>query len=167
MADAVPGLMGTRTVGMSSSAARRFACAGAGATEGHEDEVPRVVSALHRNPPQRADHGVVGDLHDAEGHLDHVQAERVGAPLLDGMPGRRLVKPHLAAEEVIRIEPAEDEVRVGDGGARSLLSRSRRGAGSAPALCGPTRSTPPESTQAMEPPPAPISTRSMTGVRMG
>ena len=105
---------------------------GAGTAEGHEDEVPRVVSALHRNPPERAHHGVVGDLHDAEGHLDHAEAERTGAPLLDGLPGRRLVEPHLAAEEVICVEPAEDEVRVGDGGlgpSFSVAGGGRIGAG--------------------------------------
>ena len=105
---------------------------GAGAAEGHEHEITRVVASLNRNAPERADHGVVRDLHDAQRNLDHVQTERVGAPLLDGPPGRFLVETHLAAEEVIRIEAVQDEVRVGDGGlgpALSVAGRGRIGAG--------------------------------------
>ncbi len=45
--------------------------------------------------------------------------------------------------------------------------RTRPGPGSAPALCGPTFSAPPGSTQAMLPPPALTSARSMTGTRIG
>ena len=41
------------------------------------------------------------------------------------------------------------------------------GPGSAPALCGPTFSAPPGSTQAIEPPPALTSARSITGTRIG
>ena len=108
--------MGTSTVGMSSSAARRLAWTGPAPPEGHEHEIPRVMTPLDRDPPERADHGVVGDLHDPEGHFDHVQAERIGALLLDGPPGRLLVEAHLATEEVVRIEAVQDQVRIGDGG---------------------------------------------------
>ena len=45
--------------------------------------------------------------------------------------------------------------------------RSRRDRASAPALRGPTRSRPRSSTSAIEPPPAPISIMSMTGMRTG
>ena len=84
---------------------------GPGAAEGHEDEVPRVVSPLHRDPPECADHGVVGDLHDSERNLDHIQAEWIRAPLLDRPPGRdRRRAAHLAAEEVVWIQPVQDEV---------------------------------------------------------
>ena len=107
---------------------------GAGAAEGHEDEVPRVVAPLHRDPPERADHGVVGDLHDPQRHLDHVQAERVGAPLLDGPPGRGLVEAHLAAKEVVRVEAVQDEVGVGDGGLGPALPVARGGGIGASAL---------------------------------
>ena len=41
------------------------------------------------------------------------------------------------------------------------------GPGSAPALCGPTRSAPPASNQAIEPPPAPTVCKSTAGVRIG
>ena len=100
---------------------------GTGPAEGHEDEVPRVVSTLDRDSPERADHGVVGDLHDTEGHLDHVQAERVRALLLDDPPGRVLVEAHLAAEEVVRIEAMQDQVRVRDGGLGSSFPVARGG----------------------------------------
>ena len=45
--------------------------------------------------------------------------------------------------------------------------RTRPGPGSAPALCGPTFSAPPGSTQAIDPPPALTSARSITGTRIG
>ena len=41
------------------------------------------------------------------------------------------------------------------------------GPGTAPALCGPTRRLPPESSQAIEPPPAPIVCTSTLGRRSG
>nr|AKQ01946.1 hypothetical protein [uncultured euryarchaeote Rifle_16ft_4_minimus_309] len=41
------------------------------------------------------------------------------------------------------------------------------GPGSAPALCGPTRSAPPESTHARLPPPAPTDSMSTTGIAIG
>ena len=102
-----------------------------GAAEGDQHEVARVVAPLHRDPPERADHGAVGDLHDAERHLDRVQPERVRAFLLDGLPCRGLVQAHLAAEEMVGVEALQDEVRIGDGRLGSSLpvaGRSRVGA---------------------------------------
>ena len=49
----------------------------------------------------------------------------------------------------------------------SLPWSMQAGPGSAPALCGPTRSEPPASTQAIVPPPAPMATRSTAGKRIG
>ena len=76
------------------------------------------------------------------------------------------VECELAAEEVVGAEAAEHEVRVGDGrlGAAAAVA-GRPGLGARAQRADAQR--PPESTQAIEPPPAPISARSMTGVRIG
>ena len=79
---------------------------------------------------------------------------RARAPALRPRARRLHVEPDAAAEEVGRVEEAEHEVGVGDGGRRAALAVAG-GAGSAPALSGPTRRMPPASTRAMEPPPAP------------
>ena len=73
------------------------------------------------------------------------------------------VEGHPAAEEPGRVEAAEDQVGVGDASARCRPARSRPGPGSLPADSGPTWSTPPASTWAIDPPPAPIAWMSTIG----
>ena len=61
---------------------------------------------------------------------------------------------------------AEDGMRVGDRGAVAAAPVAGR-AGIRPALAGPTRSAPPGSRSAMDPPPAPTVARSSMGSRTG
>src|SRR5439155_3947083 len=57
-------------------------------------------------------HRGVRDLDDPVRGLDGVDTERRRAALLDRAPGAFDVELDLAAEEVLRVEPAEDDVRV-------------------------------------------------------
>jgi len=73
---------------------------------------------------------------------------------------------HLPASEGCWIQIAKDQIGVGD--RRSgAPDPEARGPGTAPALSGPTLSRPPGSIHASEPPPAPTSARSTTGMRTG
>ena len=75
--------------------------------------------------------------------------------LLHGRARLLLVHLHLAAQEEVLVEVAQDEVGVGH---RGLLAAQAvaHGPGSEPAEAGPTFSIPPASIQAIEPPPAPM-----------
>ncbi len=137
---------------------------GAGAAERDQREIARIEAALHRHQPERAHHGGVGDFDNRVRRGDDVEAGR--ADCVNGSASASDVEHDVAAEEVMRIEPAEDEIGVGHRRFRPATPVAGR-SGIGPALRGPTRSRPPESTQAIEPPPAPISTRSTTGVRKG
>ncbi len=63
-------------------------------------------------------------------------------------------------------DPAEDDVRVGDGDLGAALAVAER-TGSAPADCGPTFRVPSGESQAIEPPPAPTVTTSIMGILLG
>ena len=95
-----------------------------------------------------------------------IERQRRGDAVGDGAAGGVGVQRHLAAEEVRGVEAAEHQVGIGDG-RRGAAAAVAGGAGAAPALRGPTRSAPPASIHASLPPPAPTSTRSITGVRTG
>ena len=153
-AEAIPGLGGTSTVGMPSSRASALACSGPGAAEGDEHEVARIVAALHRDEAHRADHVGVGDLHDAAGRGERIEAEGRGHPLGNGAAGRVGVERHLAAQEERRVEAAQRQVRVGDGRRGAAQAVARR-PGRAPALRGPTRSAPPRRSTPRCPRPRP------------
>ena len=99
----------------------------AGAAEGHQREVARVVAALDRHQPERADHVVVHDVEDALRRRLQREPERPGHPLLDGPPRPIDVERDLAAEQVRR-DAAEHQVGVGDGGllaAGAVADRAR------------------------------------------
>src|SRR5690606_11614958 len=48
-------------------------------------------------------------------------AQRIGNPALDGLHGTTLVEPLPAAEEVIRVQVAEDDGGIGNGGLGAAL----------------------------------------------
>ena len=104
----------------------------AGATEPDQSEVARIEPALDGHQPERARHRGVGDLHDPEGGRDDIAA-RAGRRSARDRAGRGVdVEVELAAEEGIGAEPAEHEVRVGDGrllAAAAVGGRSGLGAG--------------------------------------
>ena len=73
----------------------------------------------------------------------------------DRVLGGLAVEPDGAGERRIRPEAAEHDVGVGDRRLACLRARNTAGPGTAPALRGPTRSAPPGSRHAIDPPPAP------------
>ena len=87
--------------------------------------------------------------------------------LRDGGFGGRVIDRQVAGEQRALVEIAEQQVAVGDGRLGAAAAVARRARASAPALLGPTRSAPARSTQAIEPPPADTSARSITGTRIG
>ena len=70
------------------------------------------------------------------------------------------------AGEIVGVQFAQHQVGVGHGG-RFATTTVTRGPGSEPALSGPTRIWRIASTWASDPPPAPISTMSITGIEIG
>jgi hypothetical protein len=75
-------------------------------------EVARVAAALDGDAAEGARHDEIGDAHDAFGDLHEVAVE-AGGELANGGTGRRVVQSHLAAEEVVRINPAQHDVGIG------------------------------------------------------
>ena len=82
------------------------------AAEGQEREVARVEAALDQHRAERAHHVVVGDLHDGECRLLGGAAERAG-DACDRFLRRFHVEGHFAAEEVLGVDAAEQQVGVG------------------------------------------------------
>ena len=126
-----PGTAGDQQRRHLGVACQRVRVHGTGAAEADEHEVTWVVPSLHRDEVKRVDHRGICDLDDPVRSLGDGEAERPGAALLDRPGGAFDVEPDLAAEEVRRIEPAEDDVRVGHGGldaAAAIADRAGIGA---------------------------------------
>ena len=138
----------------------------AGAAEGEEREVARVVAAGEAHHPDRTRHPVVGDAQDRRRRLVGGETERASDGLLDEIADAGERHRGVDGEEALRVEPAEDEVGVGDGRPRPAAAEADR-PGRAPALSGPTWSMPASSIRAIEPPPAPIVCTSTIGTRIG
>ena len=107
-------------------ARQRVGVQGTGASEGDKHKVAWIVAALYRDEAHRADHVGVGDFHDAAGRGERVEPEGRSYPLGNGAAGRVGVERHLAAQEERRIEPAQHEVRVGDGRGSAAQAVTRR-----------------------------------------
>ena len=138
------------------------------AAECREHELARIVAALDGDDFQCLGHGVIDHVDDGGGRRAHVDAERLGEAPGDGcFAPRRGRCGRVAAQQRALVEIAEHEVAVGDGGlgaAAGVAGRPRIGAG---ALRARRAARPPGSTQAIEPPPAHTSARSITGTRIG
>ena len=103
----------------------------AGAAERDEGEVARVDPLLDGDRPHRVRHLRVDDREHPLGELGRPEPDLAPRPSERAL-GRALVERHPAAEEVARVEPAEEEVRVGHGRLRSaapVAGRARIGAG--------------------------------------
>ena len=105
---------------------------GTGAAIGEQHEIARIVAAPDRDFAQRVGHVGVDHVADAGGGGFDAHAERLGDLLVD-RGGRRLeIELHAPAEEIVRVENAEDQVRIGDGGelaAAAVADGTGRGAG--------------------------------------
>ena len=92
--------------------------------ESQQRELARIVTALDRDSANRTLHVGVGDLDDSLrqpcGGNQKLVCEGPGA-----FRGALDVKWHAAAEKILRIEAAEQQIRIGDGKSR-LPCRNRR-----------------------------------------
>ncbi len=84
-----------------------------GTTKGHQGKLTRVVSPLDRNDPDGALHVGVGHAHDAFGQIGHRQARALSK--IGRHPfGACAVDRHAATKEIVGVEAAQQQVRVGD-----------------------------------------------------
>jgi hypothetical protein len=104
---------------------------GPGTAVGDQGEFAQVVAALHRDEPERSLHVGVGHLDHRVGRVDEREAEaaldRLERPL-----GARAIELDRAAVDPLRVQIAEDQVRVAHGGlgaAQAVASRAGNGAG--------------------------------------
>ena len=127
-AEKCDGNSGTITVGICSSRAIAQHVQRPRAARGHQREVARIVALRHRHLAHRQRHLGDGDLDDRLRRRDRVELQRIGDLLLDAAPRRLGIELHLSAEEIVRIEPPEHHVGVGDGrlACRRRDSRSDR-----------------------------------------
>ena len=125
------------------------------AAERDERELARVEPALDPDEADRVRHLLVGDLQRRARGLD-ARRGRGRSPRLSKARapprGRGPCAPPRKYSRLSRPSTRLASVSVGSVAAAPVGDRP----GSAPALCGPTRSSPPRSTQAIDPPPAPI-----------
>ena len=104
---------------------------GACAAERHQVEAAVVKAAVCAQQPDGVGHVLAGDIDDrVRGRLD--LAPELGCDPADGPTGEFRVEPDCSAEEVVRIEASEHEIRVRDRGRGASLpvrGRPRIGAG--------------------------------------
>ncbi len=105
-----------------------------GATVGEQGELARIVSALDGGAAQKVRHPAVQHFADAPGRLDGVHAERLCHLVGHGAQRRLDVEAHASADEIVRVEHAENEVGVGRGRFEAAASVARRPGSGAGAL---------------------------------
>ena len=102
-----------------------FACKRAGAAEGDQRVVARVVALFDRHQPQRPDHVLVDDVVDALRRVLERLAER-RRDLADCFRRERAVELEVAAEALHRRQVAEHDVRVRHRRFRAAAAVGRR-----------------------------------------
>jgi hypothetical protein len=112
------------------------------AARNDEDELARIVAALHRHDTECGRHVRVDDLVDTVGRTRDVEPERLRDVFLDRSLRSRTVELELTAVESLRVEVAKHEVGVGDGRQRAAATVARRTRLRARARGGPPRATP-------------------------
>ena len=138
----------------------------AAAAEGQQAAVPPVDPPLHRDPAQRPRHRGVSDPDDTERRFRHVQPQRLRRAARSAAAARAGSMRDAVAEQRMRIEIAEHDVRVGDRRLQSRPCRSRP-ARARPRRC-PARPRGRRVRAARcEPPPAPIDCTASIGWRSG
>ena len=121
-----------------------------------------IPAAFDRMNARRVRHVLVDDLADASAAWTVERSS--GTDVFDHRSARRAIEPHGTAGERRRVDTTEHEISIGHGRLRAAATVAA-GPGSEPALSGPTAMRRSVSTRAIEPPPAPISTISITGIR--
>jgi hypothetical protein len=98
---------------------------GSTATRGDQHEVPGVMAPPDGDELERADHVRVHEPDDPVRQLRRRQAETVAEPP-QRVPGQLRVETQTPAEEVLRVEDAGRELRVGHGRALPAAAVARR-----------------------------------------
>ena len=96
------------------------------AAEPHHGEFARVHAALHRHQPDALRDGGADDLVHAEGSLDVGKVERCAHMLCQGLLSRRRVETGSPAQEIGRIQVAQHQAGIGNGGIGSTLAVAGR-----------------------------------------
>ena len=167
MAEPTPAPVGTSTSSRPELVHEPPGVQRSAAAEGNHREPAEVLAVLHGVDAGRVGHVLVHHLGDAHRGRDTVSnSEGRGDDLhrLGGQAGRQR---DVLGAECVGMQAAQADVGVGDGGIGHRRGRRRLGRAPSRRCCGPTRICPRASTEAMEPPPAPISSISITGIEMG
>ena len=90
--------------------------------EGDEGELPGVHPSRHRVRADREGHVGVDDPDDAEGRVGDGQAELLPDLLLDGAARAVGIDGEVAPQHLVRVEPPEGDLGVGDGGLVAALA---------------------------------------------
>ena len=101
------------------------------AAAGHDHALARIDAFADGDLVDRLDHQLIGDGDDGESGFRHTAPELLRKLLEHAMRGLR-IELHTTAVEVIRIEPAEHDARIGHGGlvaAGAVAGRAGHGAG--------------------------------------
>src|SRR5207247_3045816 len=100
----------------------------AGTTDREEREISRVQPSAYGHAADEIGHAGIEDVDDPDRRLFQAEGERLGDPLADGLLREAPVEPPRSTEEVIRVDAAEDDVRVRHGRI-GAATRVRRGPG--------------------------------------
>ena len=92
-----------------------------GPAEGHQSELPGIVSPLNRDQPQGVHHGRIGNLHDAVGGLHHLHSQGIGAFFLDRLSSRLHFQGEPASQKMVRLQAAQNQVGIGHRGLSAPL----------------------------------------------
>ena len=88
---------------------------GARAPEGKNGKLLDVLAAFDGMNARSRRHALVGELMNAPCGFGHLEIERLADPFHKGAPRAVGIQRHLAAEEELRIEIAENEIRIRHG----------------------------------------------------
>jgi len=90
----------------------------AGSSEGHQRKASGVHPSFHAHASQGANHGGGGDVHDPQRAPFRAEAGSSTHPAYR-LAGQARIEPQVGGEGMFRIQPAQDQGRIGDGGLRT------------------------------------------------
>src|SRR4051794_4918485 len=97
----------------------------AGAAIGEKAEFAWIMAALDRDLADEVTHLRRHDLIDARGGFERIEAERFGDALLDRRARLLAIECVAAAEEILRVDDAENDERVSNGWFRAAAAVTR------------------------------------------
>src|SRR5439155_7307018 len=87
----------------------------AGAADREEREISRVQPSADGHAADEVGHAGIEDVDDPDRRLFQTEGQRLGDPLSDGLLREAPVELPRTAEEIVRVDAAEDDVRVRHG----------------------------------------------------